>query len=109
MCAGSGKAIETSYSLLVKRGTVVCVGIPASGDDTTFSGADLGSNGKGIIGAKMGSSKLSVDIPKLLASYDKGEFKLDELVSGRYTLEQINEAFEATKNGGVMRNVIVFD
>lgn len=109
MCAGSGKAIETAFSLLGRRGTVVCVGIPATGDDSVISGDDLGSNGKRIIGAKMGSSKLSVDIPKLLKSYDAGEFKLDELVSGRYKLEEINEAMEATKNGGVMRNVIVID
>lgn len=109
MCAGSGKAIETAYSLLGMRGTVVCVGIPATGDDSTFSGANMGSYGKRIMGAKMGSSKLSVDIPKLLQSYHDGGLKLDELVSGRYALSDINEAFEATKNGGVMRNVIIFD
>ncbi len=108
MCAASGKAIETAYSLLGKRGTVVCVGIPATGDDSTFSGANLGSHGKSIIGAKMGSSTLSIDIPKILESYNTGDFKLDELVSGRYCLEHINDAFDATKNGGVMRNVIVF-
>ena len=109
MCAGSGKAIETAYSILGQCGTVVCVGMPKTGDTSTFDGTDLAGGGKRIIGSKMGSSKISVDIPKLVQSYEAGEFKLDELVSGRYKLEQINEAFEATKGGGVMRNVIIFD
>ena len=109
MCAGSGKAIETAYSILGQRGCLVCVGMPKSGDTSTFDGTDLAGGGKRIIGSKMGSSKLSVDIPRLIESYEAGEVKLDELVSGRYKLEQINEAFEATKGGGVMRNVIVFD
>jgi S-(hydroxymethyl)mycothiol dehydrogenase len=40
--------------------------------------------------------------------YDQGRLKLDELVSGRWSLEQINEAIADTKTGGARRNVILF-
>ena len=40
--------------------------------------------------------------------YEKGDLKLDELVSGTWTLDQINEAIADTKTGTAKRNVIVF-
>jgi S-(hydroxymethyl)glutathione dehydrogenase/alcohol dehydrogenase len=41
--------------------------------------------------------------------YEQGRLKLDELISGRWRLDQINEAIEDTKTGAARRNVIVFD
>jgi Zn-dependent alcohol dehydrogenase len=41
--------------------------------------------------------------------YREGRLKLDELISGRYPLEQINEAIESMESGEVLRNVIVFE
>jgi S-(hydroxymethyl)glutathione dehydrogenase/alcohol dehydrogenase len=40
--------------------------------------------------------------------YQQGRFKLDELVSGRYPLEEINEAVASVNRGEALRNVIVF-
>jgi len=40
--------------------------------------------------------------------YQAGALKLDELISGRYPLDRINEAIESVKNGEALRNVIVF-
>ena len=41
--------------------------------------------------------------------YQQGRLKLDELISGRWSLDQINEAIADTKTGVARRNVIVFD
>ena len=49
------------------------------------------------------------DIPALLGLYREGQLKLDELISGRYALEEINEAVASTASGSALRNVIVFD
>ena len=38
-----------------------------------------------------------------------GRLKLDELISGRWSLDQINEAIADTKTGSARRNVIMFD
>ena len=49
------------------------------------------------------------DIPWMVDLYKQGRLKLDELISNRWTLEQINEAIADTKTGSAKRNVIVFD
>jgi Zn-dependent alcohol dehydrogenase len=56
----------------------------------------------------MGSTRLDVDIPLLIKSYRDGRLKLDELISGRYALEEINEAVASVMRGEAIRNVIVF-
>ena len=61
-----------------------------------------------LTGSFMGSARLSVDVPRLVALYQAGRLKLDELITGRYPLEQINEAIESVKKGEALRNVIIF-
>jgi Zn-dependent alcohol dehydrogenase len=57
----------------------------------------------------MGSTRLSVDVPRLVRLHQDGRLKLDELITERYRLERINEAIAAVERGDVLRNVIVFD
>ena len=64
---------------------------------------------KTITGSLMGTTRLSVDIPWLVALYKDKRLKLDELITNRYPLDQINDAIEATESGSVLRNVILFD
>jgi Zn-dependent alcohol dehydrogenase len=56
----------------------------------------------------MGSARIQIDIPNLIALYEQGRLKLDELVTKTYPLEEINEAIAAVKRGDALRNVIVF-
>ena len=56
----------------------------------------------------MGSSNIHVDLPRLVEMYKQGRLKLDELVTGRYPLDQINEAIAAVNRGEALRNVIIF-
>ena len=63
---------------------------------------------KKIIGSRMGSTRLNIDIPDLIRQYHHGRLKLDELITARYPLERINEAIESTETGEVLRNVIMF-
>ncbi len=57
----------------------------------------------------MGSSRIQVDIPRLLGLYRDGRLRLDALISGRYPLDRINEAMKSVLRGEALRNVIVFD
>ena len=56
----------------------------------------------------MGSTRLSVDVPRLVELYQQGRLKLDELITERYPLERINEAIDSMEQGQALRNVIVF-
>ena len=64
---------------------------------------------QGMVGSKMGNVVIKRDIPWMVDLYQQGRLKLDELISGRWQLDQINEAIEDTKTGAARRNVIVFE
>lgn len=57
----------------------------------------------------MGSNHFRVDMPRYVEFYLQGRLHLDELISQRIGLEQINEAFDLLETGEVARSVIVFD
>ena len=105
---GSIKAIEQSVGYARNGGTICIVGMPPSGAMAAFEGVDIADSAKKLIGSKMGSTRLQVDVPQLVELYQQGRLKLDELVSNRYPLEQINEAIDSVRKGEALRNVIVF-
>ena len=41
--------------------------------------------------------------------YKLGKLKIDELITGTYRLEDINEGFDDMREGKNLRGVIVFD
>ena len=79
-----------------------------TGVKSELEAADISDFSQRIIGSKMGSTRLQVDVPKLVALYQQGRLKLDELISGRYPLQQINDAIDSVKRAEALRNVIVF-
>jgi len=59
--------------------------------------------------SRMGSNQFRTDIPNYLEFYRQGRLKLDEMISRRGHLGDINEAFRAMKAGEVARTVLTFD
>jgi S-(hydroxymethyl)glutathione dehydrogenase/alcohol dehydrogenase len=57
----------------------------------------------------MGSNRFPVDMPRFVDMYMSGKLKLDEMISRRIKLDQVNEAFTEMKTGEIARSVIVFD
>jgi Zn-dependent alcohol dehydrogenase len=57
----------------------------------------------------MGDVVIQRDIPWMVDLYQQGRLKLDELVSRRWNLDQINDAIADTKSGSAKRNVIIFN
>ena len=105
---GSVKAIEEGLGLLRNAGTLVVVGMPAAGAMAQFEPLGFADRGQRILGSKMGSTRLRVDLPRLVAHYQQGRLKLDELITARYPLEEINDAIASVNRGEALRNVIVF-
>ncbi|HET7172488.1 MAG TPA: zinc-binding dehydrogenase [Gaiellales bacterium] len=106
--AGSARAVEQGLALLRRGGTLVVVGMPASGEEARFDPTRLAHDGMRIVGTKMGSARPADDIPRLVALYEDGRLKLDELVTATYPLEAIGEAVAAMRRGEAVRNVIAF-
>jgi Zn-dependent alcohol dehydrogenase len=108
VAAGSPKALEQGLDLLAPSGTLVIVGMPPTGQKISVEAGNIAGAGQKIIGSKMGSTRLRIDIPKLVTLYENGRLKLDELITGRYPLEEINEAIDEVRADKALRNVIIF-
>ncbi len=106
---GSTAAIEQSVDFARRGGTICIVGMPPSGAMAAFEAVNIADSGKKLIGSKMGSTRLQIDMPGLVELYRQGRLKLDELITNRYPLEQINEAIDSVRRGEALRNVIVFE
>lgn len=85
------------------------VGMSHSGDKAEYEPVIVAALGQTMQDTKMGEVVLGRDIPWLVDLYRQRRLKLDELISGRRTLDQIDEAIADTKTGGAKRNVILFE
>lgn len=105
---GAKAAFDGAFSYLTKNGAVVIVGMPPSGVMASYDPGTMAAWNQRILGSKMGETDIARDIPMLVDHYRAGRLKLDELVSARYPLHEINEAIAAVNAGKALRNVIVF-
>lgn len=75
-------------------------------NEISLNTVDLAMMGKHLHGSIYGYCNPRADIPKLLRMYDDGRLKLDELVTARYKLDDINEGYRALHAGENIRAVI---
>ncbi|MBV0912700.1 Zn-dependent alcohol dehydrogenase [Anianabacter salinae] len=106
---GAIQAYDTAMRYLANHGKMTMVGMPHSGQTTSYEPVIAAYTGQQMLGSKMGDVVIQRDIPWMVELYQQGRLKLDELVSATWTLDQINEAIADTRAGGAKRNVIVFE
>ncbi|MEL6620697.1 MAG: Zn-dependent alcohol dehydrogenase [Pseudomonadota bacterium] len=105
---GAIPAYDQAPMYLNRGGKVVMVGMPHTGAKSAYEPVILSYLGQGMVGSKMGDVVIQRDIPWMVDLYQQGRLQLDSLISGRWRLDQINEAIADTKTGAARRNVIVF-
>ena len=105
---GSAKAMEQGFGMSGPCSTTVMVGLPNFKDSLSFQTFPFIMGERTLTGSYMGTTHLETDVPKMVNLYQEGILKLDELITARYPLEQINEAIEAVEKGEALRNVITF-
>lgn len=104
---GLAKTAEQAFNMVARGGTATVVGMIPPGQTVNLMGAAfLGE--KKIQGSIMGSNRFPVDMPRLVDFYLSGKLKLDELISRRIKLEEINEGFDEMKTGQLARSVVIF-
>ena len=72
-------------------------------------GLDLVLSGKKILGSMMGDNRFRTDMPRYVDFYLSGQLKLDEMISARLPLDQVNHAFDEMRKGAAARSVVVFE
>ena len=105
---GSAHAIEQALPLLAPGDERVAVGMPPGDERVALNATRLSHFGQSILGCKMGGARLRIDVPKLFRLYRSGRLKLDELISSRRPLGEINESIELSRRSRNLRHVIVF-
>ncbi len=102
--------IRSAFDAIRKGGTVVVTGTAGSMDVNTVSlpGTILAWWHKTVRGAVYGGVNPQSDIPRLIELYQAGRLKLDELITQRYTLDQVNEGYADLHAGKNIRGVIDF-
>lgn len=102
--------VTAAFSAIRKAGTVVCTA--AAGDtpaDVTLGLLELTMFQKRIQGSIYGMMSPAGAIPQLLGLWQSGQLLLDELISRRYTLDEVNQGYADLKNGDNIRGLVVFD
>ena len=105
---GLTQTAEQCFEMAKRGGRAVIVGMLPFDSVVRLPGAAFLSE-KGMIGSFYGSTRQTHDMAWLMELYRQGRLKIDELISRRYELAQINEAYDALKNGEVNRSVILFE
>jgi S-(hydroxymethyl)glutathione dehydrogenase/alcohol dehydrogenase len=101
-------AAEQCFDCLRPGGTATVIGMIPVGQKIELDGP-MFLREKKIQGCSMGSNRFKVDMPRYIDFYRQGRLKLDEMITRRGKLEDVNEAFRAMKAGEVARTVLMFD
>ena len=96
---------EQTYNMIRNGGTAVIVGMVPMTDNIEVSGM-IWLQEKTLKGSFYGSGRFHVDMPRILELYTQGKLDLDGLVTRRFPLDGINEAFDALRSGEVARSVL---
>jgi len=105
---GLKKTSEQAFQMLRTSGVATIIGMVPEGEMLEIHGADLLAD-KRLQGSNMGSNHFRRDMPRFVEFYLDGKLKLDDMISRRIRLDQINEAFDEMKQGELARSVITFD
>jgi S-(hydroxymethyl)glutathione dehydrogenase/alcohol dehydrogenase len=106
--AGVPQLMEQAFASIQNGGKCVIAGMAALGAMIQFAPFEF-LLGKTITGSVQGGIRPSVDIPRLVDMFMDGKLPVDKLITKRFRLDQINEAFRALENKEVIRSVIRLD
>ena len=105
---GNAKLVRQAIESLAIRGTATIVGVMPPDAMIEFPWMAIRPECK-VQTSRMGSNRFRMDIPLYLEFYRQGRLLLDEMVTRRGRLDDINEAFRAMKAGEVARSVLTFN
>ncbi|WP_067663088.1 Zn-dependent alcohol dehydrogenase [Nocardia miyunensis] len=102
---GNARTVEQAFAALAPGGCATVIGMVPDGSAISIRGAELFLQEKRLQGSFMGSNQFKTDIPRFVDLYLQGRLRLDEMVSRRVPLEDINLGFELIGSGRVTRVV----
>jgi len=105
---GLKKVAEQAFLAIKPGGTATVIGMIPVGQKVELDGYMFLTERK-LQGSNMGSNRFRIDMPKYIDFYLQGRLNLDDMISQRRKLEDVNDAFRAMKAGEVARTVLMFN
>jgi S-(hydroxymethyl)glutathione dehydrogenase/alcohol dehydrogenase len=110
MGTGDGATLGQAFHLGGKRSKIVVTNLHSSTEASVdIPALMLTMFEKQLVGSLFGSANIRKDIPRLFELYLDGQLNLDDLVTKTYTLDEINEGYQAMRDGENIRGVILYD
>ena len=107
--AGSIRALELAYRITRRGGTTVTAGLPPPTAMLPLPAVNLVAEERTLKGSYIGTCVPSRDIPRYVELYSQGRLPVDKLMTGRLTLDEINDGFDLLHEGKAIRQVVVFE
>ena len=104
---GLAATAQQAWKMLRRGGTATVIGMIPVGDVVQLAGHEFLLE-KRIQGSTMGSNRFRVDMPRFVELYLQRRLKLDELVSARIRLDDINDGFKRLQGGEIARSIVTF-
>jgi len=101
------EVVKAAVDMTGKAGTIVITGVGYY--DMILPGGILIGYHRRMQGSLFGGANPLYDMPRLLGLYKNGDIKLDELITRRYTLGEINQGYEDMLAGRNIRGVLIHD
>ena len=105
---GAPDVVAGAVKSLRRGGTAISVGLAPVGATAPIDVVDMIRSQKTLVGSYYGSASPHETFRKLVDYYLKGRIDLDSMITRTYSLEQVNEGFDAIAQGEDGVGVIVF-
>jgi alcohol dehydrogenase len=106
--AGAVPALDLAYRITRRGGTTITAGLPNPNAMLSLQALSLIGEERTLKGSYMGSAVPTRDIPRYISLFRRGKLPVDRLLTGIITLDQINEGFDALREGRAIRQIINF-
>jgi alcohol dehydrogenase len=107
--AGAVAALELAYSVTARGGTTVTAGLPRPDARLSVAPVTLVAEERTLKGSYIGSAIPLRDVPRYIALFRAGRLPVDQLLTHRLRLDDINEGFDRLRQGVGVRQVVMFE
>jgi Zn-dependent alcohol dehydrogenase len=105
---GNAEVLAQAYAATRRGGSTITVGLPHPDRMLTIPAVSLASEERTLRGSYLGSSVPRRDVPRFIEHYREGRLPVEQLLTHRLALEEINEGFDRLARGEAVRQVVVF-
>jgi alcohol dehydrogenase (nicotinoprotein) len=105
----NAEVLKHAVEMIGKGGSVVVTAVGGEGDTIAVPGSPVTGWHKNIQGSLFGGANPLYDMPRLLGLWRAGQLKLEELITNRYRLDEINQGYRDMLEGRNIRGVLIHE